>query len=245
MVDEILARSFEASGEDYDRYRPGFPEAAAVAIVPDRAKVALDLGAGTGKFTRLLIDRADTVIAVEPSEAMLAVLQANLPGVDGLAGNAEAIPCPDDSVDVVSVAQAFHWFDREPACAEIARVLRTGGTLGLVWNHSDPDCTWDRAAHRIAHPAVTEQDGTTSSAADELPGFVFVRRDEVRTVERIARGDYLRRWGTVSTFLVADDARRGEMTADIERILDADPATRGRKILDLPVVTDVFVYERA
>lgn len=244
MVDEVLARSFETSGADYDRYRPGFPTAALDAMVATRVATALDLGAGTGKFTRLLVDRADEVIAVEPSEQMLEVLRVNLPSVDARPGGAEAIPCPDASVDLVTVAQAFHWFDREPACAEMARVLRPNGVLGLVWNRSDPDCAWDRAAHRIAHPAVAAQDGTAASATEELPGFIVVRREEIRTSELIRRDDYLRRWATVSTFLVAGETERARMTADIERILDADPSTRGRDVLDLPVVTDVFVYER-
>lgn len=245
MVDEVLARSFERIGEDYDRYRPGFPEAAADLLVPERVGTALDLGAGTGKFTRLLSTRAARVIAVEPSEPMLAVLRANLPDAEGLLGTAEQIPVSDGSVDVVVVAQAFHWFDRGSACAEISRVLRAGGLLGLVWNHSDPAAHWDRAAHRIAHPAVADDDGTTSSAAEILPGFEFAERQEIRWSERISRADYLKRWSTVSTFLVADEAARTTMLAAIEDVLDADPAVRGLEEFDLPIVTDVFVYRRA
>lgn len=245
MVDEVLARSFERIGEDYDRYRPGFPEAAADLLVPERVGTALDLGAGTGKFTRLLATRAARVLAVEPSEPMLAVLRANMPDAEALLGTAEDIPVEDGSVDVVVVAQAFHWFDRASACAEIARVLTPGGLLGLVWNHSDPAVHWDRAAHRIAHPAVADADGTTSSAAEVLPGFTFQQHEEIRWSERISRADYLRRWSTVSTFLVADEAGRATMLAAIEDVLDADPDVRGLEEFDLPIVTDVFVYRRA
>ncbi|WP_449408166.1 class I SAM-dependent methyltransferase [Microbacterium maritypicum] len=247
MVDEVLARSFETSGADYDRYRPGFPPAAVEIMVPSRVDTALDLGAGTGKFTRLLLDRAETVIAVEPSAAMLDVLRANLPDVDARAGGAEAIPCSDESVDVVTVAQAFHWFDRDPACAEIARVLVPGGRLGLLWNRSDPACAWDVAAHRVAHPAVrgTSDDATSSSAADDPPGFVFERHDEVRWRETMTRESYLARWRTVSTFLVADDETERRMLEHIEAILDADPDTRGRREFDVPHVTDVYAYRRA
>lgn len=244
MVDEVLAKSFERIGSDYDRYRPGFPTPAAELLLPQRSGSVLDLGAGTGKFTELLPGLADHVIAVEPSEPMLAVLRAKLPHVEAHLGNAEQIPVADGSVDVVTVAQAFHWFDREVACAEIARVLRPGGTLGLIWNHSDPSCTWDRAAHRIAHPAVADADGTTSSAADELPGFRFVASEQVRWTERISRAAYLKRWSTVSTFLVAEDDARAEMFAAIEAVLDEDPETRGRATYDLPIVTDVFEYRR-
>jgi len=237
-----LAKSFEGIGEDYDRYRPGFPDAAAEVIVPDRVTAALDLGAGTGKFTDLLLERADRVIAVEPSAAMLEVLRAKLPTVEALVGGAESIPISDSTADVVTVAQAFHWFDRELACAEIRRVLVPRGTLGLLWNHSDRDCSWDRACHRVAHPAVGETDSTTGSAADELPGFTFVERTELRWSEQITRADYLGRWLTVSTFLAADEETRASMLTQLSRILDADPATAKRLEFTLPMLTEIFVY---
>jgi ubiquinone/menaquinone biosynthesis C-methylase UbiE len=244
MVDDALARSFESIGADYDRYRPGFPDRAAEIILPTEVDTVLDLGAGTGKFTELLTARAARVVAVEPSEAMLDVLRQKLPAVEAVIGSAEHIPVSDDSVDAVVVAQAFHWFDRDPACREIARVLVPGGVLGLLWNHSDPACEWDRACHRIAHPAVGESDATTSSAADELPGFEFTRHETVSWREQLSRTTYVRRWATVSSFLVADDAKRAEMLDAVEAVLDASDETRGRAELDLPQVTDVFVYRR-
>jgi ubiquinone/menaquinone biosynthesis C-methylase UbiE len=238
-----LAKSFESIGEEYDRYRPGFPEAAAADIVPDRADAVLDLGAGTGKFTELLVSRADRVVAVEPSVAMLDVLRAKLPGVEALVGGAESIPLADGSMDAVTVAQAFHWFDRDAACVEIRRVLVPGGVLGLLWNHSDPACAWDRSCHRVAHPAVTDDaDSTTASAADELPGFTFEHRAEIAWSEQIARDDYIRRWLTVSSFLAADQATRDAMVARLDSILDADPETAGRDTFTLPMRTEVFVY---
>src|SRR5690606_19735902 len=139
-------------------------------------------------------------------------------------------------------AQAFHWFDRERASAEIRRVLVPGGTLGLLWNHSDPDCAWDRACHRVAHPAVGETDTTTESAADELMGFTFVQRREIRWSEQITRADYLGRWLTVSTLLAADEKTRADMVAQINSFLDTDPATAGSEVFTMPMVTEVFVY---
>jgi SAM-dependent methyltransferase len=242
MQKQQLAKSFENIGEEYDRFRPGFPDAAATEILPTRVGAVLDLGAGTGKFTELLSSRADRVIAVEPSEAMLDVLRGKLPEVEPILAGAESIPLPDSSVDAVTVAQAFHWFDRGPACIEIARVLVPGGTLGLLWNHSDPDCAWDRACHRVAHPAVAEKDATTESAAEDLPGFTFDRRAEIAWTESITRADYIARWLTVSSFLVADDETRARMVAQLEAILDADPQTAGHERFDLPMLTDVFVY---
>lgn len=245
MVDDALAKSFTLTGADYDRYRPGFPPAAAGVVMPHSVRTALDLGAGTGKFTELLGGWAERVVAVEPSEPMLEILRSKLPGVEAHLGSAERIPMESEVADVVTVAQAFHWFDEEAACAEIARVLTPRGTLGLIWNRFDPTCAWDRAAHRIAHPAVGDADVTTSTSTHELPGFDFVRHEQIHSTERIRRDAYLGRWSTVSTFLVADEAARAEMFAAIEAVLDSDPETRDHDEYDLPIVTDVFVYRRA
>ncbi|WP_051192075.1 class I SAM-dependent methyltransferase [Microbacterium luticocti] len=246
MVDEALARSFRGAGEDYHRYRPGFPAAAAQAMLSRPVEAVLDLGAGTGKLTVQLVQRARRVIAVDPSEQMLAVLRAHLPNVDARVGTAERIPVGDTEVDAVTVAQAFHWFEREPACAEIRRVLRPGGTLGLVWNRTDPECSWDLACHRIAHPQATASGGEEGEEqVEQLPGFVFAERATFRWSETVSRADYVRRWQTVSTFLAADPAERARMTSAVEQVLATDAATRGREQLVLPQLTDVFVYRRA
>jgi SAM-dependent methyltransferase len=120
--------------EDYERGRPGWPsEVVAVAHLAPAAAV-LDLGAGTGKLTRLLVPAFERVIAVEPAEAMRDLLVKLCPEADAHAGTGREIPMPDNSVDAVFAAQAFHWFDDELALAEIARVLGPGGPLVLMWN---------------------------------------------------------------------------------------------------------------
>ncbi len=126
--------SGESWPEDYERGRPGWPMAAVQipGLLPD-AKV-LDLGAGTGKLTRVLAATFENAVAVEPAEAMRRVLTAACPETPALAGEADRIPLPDASVDAVFAGQSFHWFDDERGVAEIARVLRPGGTLVLLWN---------------------------------------------------------------------------------------------------------------
>ena len=120
--------------EDYERGRPGYPsEAVDVPGLPPAATV-LDLGAGTGKLTRLLDPTFDRVVAVEPAEAMRRLLATICPEAEVLAGSAEEIPVVEASVDAVFAAEAFHWFDWERALAEIARVLRPQGALVLMWN---------------------------------------------------------------------------------------------------------------
>ena len=120
--------------EDYERGRPGYPlEVVRVSGLPSSATV-LDLGAGTGKLTRLLASTFVRVVAVEPDDQMRRRLSALCPEAEPLAGNAEQIPIPSASVDAVFAAQSFHWFANERALAEIARVLRPRGDLVLMWN---------------------------------------------------------------------------------------------------------------
>jgi len=123
--------------ERYERGRPDYPRAAVDAIVSEldlrAGRTVLDLGAGTGKLTRLLLPSGANVIAVEPIREM----REQLTGVVALAGTAERIPLTDDYVDAVTVAQAFHWFEVDVALREIHRVLRTGGGVALIWNARD------------------------------------------------------------------------------------------------------------
>jgi SAM-dependent methyltransferase len=128
------AGSGESWAEDYERGRPGWPgKVVDLPGLPPTA-IVLDLGAGTGKLTRLLVSAFDRVIAVEPADAMRGILERRCPNAESLAGTGQRIPLADASVDAVFAAQAFHWFDDERAVAEIARVLRPRGVLVLMWN---------------------------------------------------------------------------------------------------------------
>lgn len=120
--------------DDYERGRPGWPPTVLdVADLPPTATV-LELGAGTGKLTRLLVSRFERVLAVEPEDAMRRLLVGHVPGAEALIGTAEDVPVDDASVEAVYVAEAFHRFEQERALAEIARVLRARGALVLTWN---------------------------------------------------------------------------------------------------------------
>jgi len=140
----MRARSFGSNADAYERTRPLYPEEAVRWVVGDDARRILDLGAGTGKLTRSLVALGHDVIAVEPSSEMIGQLRLALPGVEALEGAAERIPIPPGRVDVVTAGQAFHWFDAELALPEIARVLRPGGTIGLLWN------LWDEESPLVA-----------------------------------------------------------------------------------------------
>jgi len=135
MIDP--ARSFDLAAEEYEATRPSYPDELLDLLPVASGATVLDLGAGTGKLTRVLARRYARVIAVEPLDGMRAILERVVRDVEALPGSAEQIPLDDASVDAVFAAQAFHWFDHARAIPEIARVLRPGGVLAIVWNGPD------------------------------------------------------------------------------------------------------------
>ena len=128
------SRSFDRAAIEYEQARPGYPEGVLDLLPLGPHAEVLDLGAGTGKLTRLLAGRFERVIAVEPLDGMRGILAAVVPAAEALAGSAESIPLTGASVDAVFAAQSFHWFANDEAVAEIARVLRPGGILCPIWN---------------------------------------------------------------------------------------------------------------
>jgi SAM-dependent methyltransferase len=145
-------RGFELAADLYERGRPDYP-APAIAWLAERlglqpGRTVVDLAAGTGKLTRLLVPSGAEVIAVEPIAEMRALIR----GARAIEGTAERMPLTDASVDAVTVGQAFHWFRDEEALAEIHRVLRPGGGLGLIWNTRDMTDAVQAAVSEIIDP---------------------------------------------------------------------------------------------
>jgi SAM-dependent methyltransferase len=136
-VDPVAAAGFAAAADAYERARPSYPDEAVDWLVERTGlgpgRTVVDVAAGTGKLTRLLPRSGARVVAVEPVPEMRALIT----GVEVLDGTAEELPLADGAADVVTVAQAFHWFDRDRALPELHRVLAPGGTLALVWNMRD------------------------------------------------------------------------------------------------------------
>jgi ubiquinone/menaquinone biosynthesis C-methylase UbiE len=149
-----VVRGFSAGAKAYERARPDYPEAAVkfVARTFDLGpgKIVVDVAAGTGKWTRRLLDTGATVVAVEPLPAMRQVFEEAVPTVPVFAGTAEATGLPDASADLVTVAQAFHWFDVPSALNEFKRILRPGGGLAIIWNVRKEGTGWRlRARHLL------------------------------------------------------------------------------------------------
>jgi SAM-dependent methyltransferase len=155
-IHRAAAAGYTAKAEAYIRGRPEYPAAVHDWLREDLAlsegKTVLDLGAGTGKFLPHLCATSATVIAVEPVAAMRAQLTERNPGVEAKPGTAEQIPLANGAVDAIVCAQAFHWFANSAALAEIRRVLKPGGRLGLIWNVRDESVAWVAALTRIMAP---------------------------------------------------------------------------------------------
>ncbi|MFC4068255.1 class I SAM-dependent methyltransferase [Actinoplanes subglobosus] len=151
MALDLHAASFGDAAEAYARGRPSYPAEAVAWAVPAAARRVLDLGAGTGKLTRVLLDAGFQVDAVEPSAQMRDQLAVSAGQASLFEGTGESIPLPDASVDAAVCAQAWHWVDPARAVPEVARVLGPGGTLALIWNIRDHDEPWVAALDDVLH----------------------------------------------------------------------------------------------
>jgi SAM-dependent methyltransferase len=203
----------------------------------------LDLAAGTGKLTRQLVALGARVIAVEPLDEMRAHLEAAVPAARALAGRAEDIPLPDASVDAVTVAQAFHWFDAPRALAEIHRVLRPAGALALIWNGRDPSDPLQAAVDAVIKPHRLRAglEHVLDPRSEVARGRLFSRADERRFphVQSIERDRYVDR--VASTSVVAALPER-ERRALLERVRELASERAGP--VELRYVTEVYVADR-
>jgi SAM-dependent methyltransferase len=178
--------SFAGVASEYERGRPGYPEDAVRWLVGEEPRDVVDLGAGTGKLTRALVALGHRVTAIEPLPEMLEHLPEAAPGAFAILGNAEVIPLPDAHADIVTCAQSFHWFDHAVALPEIARVLRPGGRLALVWNSRDDRDPWmARLSEVIGNETVQDEDVIPVLEGSRL--FGTVERSEFTFEQRLDR----------------------------------------------------------
>ena len=224
-VDPLAAAGFglDTHAERYERARPSYP-AGAVSLLARELPVGpgrrvLDLAAGTGKLTRLLVSLGADVVAVEPLAAMRSQLAAALATVEAVDGSAEAVPLADASVDAVTVAQAFHWFDAPAALDELARVLRPGGGLALLWNERDDTVPWVAELSTIMHwPTNRPYEPSTDWAAlvaasghyTPLRSATFTFGQEVDSdllVDRVASSSYIAAMDPEPQQALLDDVR--------------------------------------
>lgn len=230
------ARSFGTAADRYDRYRPTYAAAAVVWALGERGQRVADIGAGTGILSRLLRDLGHDVVAVEPDDAMRARLTEASPGVTALAGAAEQIPLPDQSVDAVVAGQAYHWFDKARAHPEIARVLRPGGVFAAFWNDADLRAPWTvRFTEIIDGADVALRPRPVSHFGDH---FGAVVRAEFPHEMWLTPDDLVAMATTRSPYLVATAEGR-QAIVDAVRQLTAGPELAGKDRFPMPHVTRV------
>ncbi|HZC15420.1 MAG TPA: class I SAM-dependent methyltransferase [Caulobacteraceae bacterium] len=232
---EIRAASFGAAADAYERARPSYPEAAIDWILPKGARRVLDLGAGTGKLSRPIRARGLEVAAVEPSDGMRAQLSRGLPDVPVFAGSAEQIPLDDASVDAVVVGQAWHWFDPSRAVPEVARVLKPGGALGLIWNIRDLRDPWMDAFSRLE----PEHDNSEAESENPRVGAPFgpVERFDLPWRQTTTAEALIELLASRSYVIVLTQAERTALFARVRRFLQTDPSTAGQAAISVPYVT--------
>jgi SAM-dependent methyltransferase len=245
---ETARRGFAAAAGVYEESRPGYPGEAIEWLIAQldlgRGRTVVDLAAGTGKLTRLLVPTGATVIAIEPVNEMRDALRSTTPAADARPGTAERTGLPDASADAVTVAQAFHWFDSPSALAEIYRVLCPTGRLALVWNVRDLDHPTQRAVDDLFTPyrgdTPSHRSGHWRAALDASELFESTELQHFPNIQTLDADALVRR--VASTSFIADlpDLERRRVL-DRAREIAADLPDR----FPFPYTTEIEILARA
>jgi SAM-dependent methyltransferase len=252
-VHDVARRGFGSEADTYERTRPTYP-ADAVAWIVDNLRltsgaVLADLAAGTGKLTRLLEPTGATIIAVEPVEGMWRQLRAALPVVPVVAGAAEVLPFADGSLDAVTIAQAFHWFDAEAAFRELARVVRTGGRVAIVWNARDRSVAWVDEVWAIMDRFEKEapwrdHDAWRESALGDRPGFGPLHSATFQHEQVLPPELVVERFRGVSHIAALPASQQEPVLDEVRTVLATHPETVGMAELAIPYRVDAMWCER-
>jgi ubiquinone/menaquinone biosynthesis C-methylase UbiE len=233
-----MAASFDRAADAYERARPEYPAEAVDWLLPGGAKTVLDLGAGTGKLTRALAARGLEVFAVDPAPKMLEQLRVAIPAATVSTGTAEDIPLADESVDAVLVAQAWHWVDQDVALPSVARVLKPGGTLGLVWNLRDVRVPWVERLTAVMHPA--EADIFLETGHIQRGPFGEIETASFDWSSEFTREGLVDLIRSRSYFITASTSEQASILRGVGDLLDTDPDVGGRETWTMPYVTRAF-----
>lgn len=252
-VHQAAGVGYQRAAAAYERSRPSYPMSAlaelADALTLDRGRNVVDLGAGTGKFTRLLALTGAQVVAVEPVAAMRERLAELLPAVSVTAGTAERTGLADGSADVVVAAQSWHWFRQDQAFEEVERVLRPGGALALVWNTYDESVPWVRDYQSIYFRRAPEglpshQDGVWLKRLRARPGWSAVQERHLPNPHPTSRQGVVERMLSSSHIAAMDPGERERVRAEVDEVLQRHETTRGRETVELPYTTDLYWARR-
>jgi SAM-dependent methyltransferase len=247
-IHNAAARGFQAAADRYDRGRPSYPDDAVAFLIRTlsigEGTDVVELGAGTGKFTELLVPTGARIVALEPIAAMREALERNCPTVTAVDGTAEEIPLGDASADAVVAAQAFHWFDGDRVLPEIHRALRPQRRLGMIWNVRDEASDWSERLtaifDRLSGEGPRYRDGRWREAFARTDLFGPLHHQLAYHVHRVTRETFLDRVLSVSYVASAADDERERVIAEVQEMLDTDPELRGRDEIVMPYRTDVY-----
>jgi len=252
-VHEVAQQGFGSEAAVYERSRPSYPPDA-VAWLVDNAGVTtgatvVDLAAGTGKLTRLLAPTGANLLAVEPVEGMWRVLAEVVPDVPVVSGTGEMLPFGAGTLDAVTVAQAFHWFDADRAFAELARVLHTGGRLGLIWNARDRSYDWVDQAWAIMDRVEKrapwrDHDNWNESALGDRPGFGPMHEATFHHEQTFTPAGVVERFQGVSHVATLPPLEHDAVLDELRELMATHPETRGRDELALLYRVDAYWCER-
>lgn len=237
-----LGQSFQDGGEHYDRVRPGYPADSADWLIPAGARDAADLGAGTGKFTALLVQRGLRTVAVDPSPDMLEQLRLALPGVTAVEGTAEHTGLDSEAFDLVTVAQAWHWCDPLLASTEAARILRPHGVLGLIWNQLDTSIPWVHRLSRIMHAGDVHKPHFRPPLGPEFTGL---ESHLTRWEDPVTTQDIMELAKSRSYYLRAGEATRAKVLGNLDWYLHEHLGHSDGQVLPLPYLTQSWRATRA
>ena len=240
---EEMSLSFGTDAQTYETGRPDYPIQAVDWMLQPvvggerRIRVA-DVGAGTGKLTRAVQELGAEVVAVDPDAKMLATLRENVHAVPTFVGSAERLPLPDASVDAVVLGQAWHWVEPVAASAEVARVLRPGGVLGLVWNIRDDSTSWVARLTGIMHGSHAEE---MLAEGDPVLGEPFGAPEsaEWRWSRPMNRQTLLAMARSRSYIITATPEERARIESELVLLFD-DIGAIGDKVVDLPYITRAY-----
>jgi len=252
-VHDVARRGFDAGAGAYERARPSYPPDAVAWLVEHcgitpGARVC-DLAAGTGKFTRLVEPIGAELVAVEPVDGMRRMLHESFADLPVVAATAEALPFAAESLDAVTVAQAFHWFDAEAALPELRRALRPGGRLGLIWNARERDTDWVDGVwsvmDRVEKKAPwRDHDRWSEAAIESERWFGPLHAATFRHEQRLSPAGVVERLASVSHVAVLSDGERARVLDEIRTLLATHPQTAGRDELAIPYRVDTYWCER-
>lgn len=248
MTDREKSTSFGQAASAYESGRPGYPAEAVAWLLdpvrePGRALRVADVGAGTGKLTRTVVELGADVIAIDPDADMLATLRENVRGVPTFAGTAESLPLPDAGLDAVVMGQAWHWVDVDSGSREIGRVLRSGGALGLIWNIRDDSVDWVRRLTEAMGGSNAEVLLATTGPRVGLP-FGELEHREWRWERSMSLPQLRDLVLSRSDIITAGPEVRARIDAAVDGVMASLPGLAGGGVVALPYVTHAFRVRR-